>query len=137
MFQMSVLRNARFKEIAAIVEVGITSFRETRPIDQNYTQNDETAGMGSTTTQLTTTTTSSTKVKGNVLLQTPTTIATNHDRSKSVPVRILFDNGSQRSYMTDSIKSKLSRCYTLKLMCATALRNMFQQALHCVTWSVS
>ena len=101
------LRNARFKEIAAIVEVGITSFRETRPIDQNYTQNDETAGMGSTTIQLTTTTTSSTKVKGNVLLQTPTTIATNHDRSKSVPVRILFDNGSQRSHVTDSIKSKI------------------------------
>lgn len=89
------------------MEVGITSFRETRPIDQNYTQNDETAGMGSTTIQLTTATTSSTKVKGNVLLQTPTTIATNHDRSKSVPVQILFDNGSQRSYVTDSIKSKL------------------------------
>ena len=82
----------------------LAGFRETRPIDQNYTQNDETAGMGSTTTQLTTTTTSSTKVKGDVLLQT---IATNHDRSKSVPVRILFDNGSQRSYVTDSLKSKL------------------------------
>ena len=85
----------------------LAGFRETRPIDQNYTQNDETAGMGSTTTQLTTTTTSSTKVKGDVLLQTATTIATNHDRSKSVPVRILFDNGSQRSYVTDSLKSKL------------------------------
>ena len=85
----------------------LASFRETRPIDQNYTQNDETAGMGSTTAQLTTTTTSSTKVKGDVLLQTATTIATNHDRSKSVPVRILFDNGSQRSYVTDSLKSKL------------------------------
>ena len=69
--------------------------------------------MGSTTTQLTTTTTSSTKVKGNVFLQTATTIAANHDRSKSVPVRILFDNGSQRSYVTGSIKSKLRLSSTL------------------------
>ncbi|XP_015760042.1 PREDICTED: uncharacterized protein LOC107339292 [Acropora digitifera] len=85
----------------------LDGFRETRPINQIYTQNDETAGMGSTTAQLTTTTTSSTKVKGDVLLQTATTIATNHDRSKSVPVRILFDNGSQPSYVADSLKSKL------------------------------
>ncbi|PFX29435.1 Exonuclease [Stylophora pistillata] len=34
-------------------------------------------------------------------------LATNEDRSKSIPVRILFDNGSQRSYVTDHIKAKL------------------------------
>jgi hypothetical protein len=40
-------------------------------------------------------------------LQTATAIATSEDRSKSVPVRILFDNGSQRSYVTDHVKAKL------------------------------
>ena len=55
----------------------------------------------------TVTATSTVKTKGNILLQTATAIATNEDRSKSVPVRILFDNGSQRSYVTDNLKSKL------------------------------
>ena len=58
--------------------------------------------MGSTVTA-----TSSIEAKGSILLQTATAIATNEDRSKSVPVRILFDNGSQRSYVTDNLKSKL------------------------------
>ena len=53
------------------------------------------------------TTTSSTKAKGSILLQTATAIATNEDGSRSLPVRILFDNGSQRSYVTDNLKSKL------------------------------
>ena len=39
------------------------------------------------------------------------------------------------------VASQLNRCYTLKLLaetlCAMALRNKFQQALHRVTWSVS
>ena len=47
------------------------------------------------------------KAKGSVLLQTATAIASNEDRSKSVAVSILFDNGSQRSYVTDNPKSKL------------------------------
>ena len=109
------LRNANFKVQRNCRNCGgrhhqsicLAGFRETRPIDQNYTQNDETAGMGSATTQLTTTTTSSTKVKEVILLQTAITIATSHDRSKSFPVRILFDNDSQRSYVTDSLKSRL------------------------------
>ena len=50
---------------------------------------------------------SSTKAKGSILLQTATAIATNEDGSLSLPVRILFDNGSQRSYVTNNLKSKL------------------------------
>ena len=50
---------------------------------------------------------SSTKAKGSILLQTATTIATNKDGFRSLPVKILFDNGSQRSYVTDNLKSKL------------------------------
>ena len=60
--------------------------------------------VGSATT---TATTSMKKAKGSILLQTATAIATNEDWSKSIPVRILFDNGSQRSYVTDHIKAKL------------------------------
>ena len=81
-------------------------FRSRGPM-QNETSNEESSGLGSTTTQLTTATANNIKVKGSVLLQTATAIATNEDRSKSVTVRILFDNGSQRSYVTDNIKSKL------------------------------
>ena len=54
------------------------------------------------------TTTTSTDVKGKVMLQTATAIATNEDGCKSVRVKILFDNGSQRSYITNSLKSKLN-----------------------------
>ena len=55
-----------------------------------------------------TTTTMSTDVKGKVMLQTATAIATNEDGSKSARVKILFDSGSQRSYITNSLKSKLN-----------------------------
>ena len=47
--------------------------------------------------------------KGTVLLPTtkPST-AFNEDNSKSSHVRLLFDNGSQRSYITSNVKSKLN-----------------------------
>lgn len=54
-----------------------------------------------------TATTASSKAKGTVLLQTATAIATNEDGSKSTKVKILFDSGSQKSYVTDSLKSRL------------------------------
>ena len=78
-------------------------YRETRLADNN-TNNEEATSLGRTTT---TATTSTKRAKGSILLQTATAIATNEDRSKSVPVRILFDNGSQRSYVIDHIKAKL------------------------------
>jgi hypothetical protein len=42
-----------------------------------------------------------------VLLQTATTFAFSHDESELVPVRILLDSGSQRSYVTEQLKEKL------------------------------
>ena len=42
------------------------------------------------------------------LPQTAKGIAFNEDNSKSSHVRILFDNGSQRSYITGNLKSKLN-----------------------------
>ena len=55
-----------------------------------------------------TTATSSTNTKGHVMLQTATAIATNEDGSKSARVKILFDSGSQCSYITNGLKSRLN-----------------------------
>ena len=54
-----------------------------------------------------TTTTKTVRNKGTVLLQTAKGIAFNEDNSKSSHVRILLDNGNQRSYITSNLKSKL------------------------------
>ena len=43
-----------------------------------------------------------------VLLQTAKACATNEDGTKSTAVRVLFDNGSQRSYVTNNLKSNLN-----------------------------
>ena len=59
----------------------------------------------STTTA--TTTSENAKAKHRVLLQTATAIATNEEGTKSTTIRVLFDNGSQRSYITDSLRSRL------------------------------
>ena len=59
----------------------------------------------STTTA--TTTSENANAKHRVLLQTATAIATNEEGTKSTTIRVLFDNGSQRSYITDSLRSRL------------------------------
>ena len=51
--------------------------------------------------------TATSRSKGSVLLQTATAVATNEDQSKWATVRNLFDSGSQRSYITDSVRRKL------------------------------
>ena len=55
-----------------------------------------------------TTTTASSGTKGTVLLQTARAVATNEDGTKSSNVQILFHNSSQRSYVTNTLKSRLS-----------------------------
>lgn len=52
-------------------------------------------------------TTSSSGTKGNVLLQTASAIARYEDGLKSIKVKVLFDSGSQRCYVTDNLKAKL------------------------------
>ena len=52
-------------------------------------------------------TTNSIKDKKTILLQTARAVASNSDGSKEVNLRILFDSGSQRSYITEVIKAKL------------------------------
>ena len=91
------------------------------------TSNKESSSLGSTTTHLTTATANNVKAKESVLLKTATAIATNGDRSKSVAVRILFHNSSQRSYVTDILKSKLG----LKPTTTETLRlNMFSETAY-------
>ena len=53
-------------------------------------------------------TTSAVKEKQDVLLQTAKTYAFGEDRSQKVPVNILFDCGSQKSYIAEGLKKKLS-----------------------------
>ena len=43
-----------------------------------------------------------------ILLQTATTLAFNQDGRHSIPVRVLLDSGSQRSYITDNLKERLN-----------------------------
>jgi hypothetical protein len=45
---------------------------------------------------------------GGVMLQTATATATNEDATRSTKVKILFDSGSQRSYISDKLKSRLN-----------------------------
>lgn len=48
------------------------------------------------------------KDKKTILLQTARAVASNEDGSKKISVRLLLDSGSQRSYLTESLKYKLS-----------------------------
>ena len=86
------------------------------PPEENSSQSKPETQVPSNTTRVNTAntetptthfTTATSRSKGSVLLQTATAVATNEDLSKSTTVRILFDNGSQRSYVTDNLKSKL------------------------------
>ena len=67
-------------------------------------QNEDTENKGVPTA---TTNSENTNPKRKVLLQTAVAIATNDEGTKSTTIRILFDNGSQRSYITDNLRSKL------------------------------
>lgn len=69
------------------------------PGDQN--------GKNTKNTGTTTTTTTSENTTQRVLLQTATAIATNEEGIKSTTIRLLFYSGSQRSYITDSLRSRL------------------------------
>ena len=60
-----------------------------------------------TGTTTATTTSENTHSKPRVLLQTASTIAINEEGNRSTKVRVLFDSGSQRSYVTESLRSRL------------------------------
>ena len=68
--------------------------------------NDIPRGTPNEHVNVTTTTTAKSTTKGTVLLQTASCMAVNG--SNSIPVRVLFDNGSQRSYVSSSVTSRLN-----------------------------
>ena len=63
--------------------------------------------LETTGTTTATTTSENTQSKPRVLLQTATAIANNKEGTRSTKVRVLFDSGSQRSYVTESLRSRL------------------------------
>ena len=85
-----------------------------RPLNQSQDQetsdpegsNNQIPGPTEATPAINTTTTVS-KERRSVLLQTTTTTVQSSNGSRPVTARILFDSGSQRSYITNSLKAKL------------------------------
>lgn len=73
------------------------------PFTENQTVNTATVQVRQTTTA-----TTSANMKGKVMLQTATATATDQSGTKCTKVKILFDSGSQRSYVTDNLKSRLN-----------------------------
>jgi len=99
--------NSRKHHQSICLELNINSPRDkNKPPSSSsgdQTEND-TENNGVTTA---TTNSKSANSKRRVLLQTATAIATNDEGSKAITIRLLFDNGSQRSYITDNLRSKL------------------------------
>ena len=88
-------------------EQAINSSRNTNT-PPHYESGVQSAKVNENSSTTTATTTSETaNVKHRVLLQTATAIATNEEGTKSTTIRVLFDNGSQHSYITDSLRYRL------------------------------
>ena len=90
--------------------------RENNPFNQNPRSNSFNPPDTSTSQQVQPSTTQTppqqitttcAKTSGGVILQTATATAVSEDGSKTTCVKILFDNGSQRSYISENLKSKL------------------------------
>ena len=64
-------------------------------------------GTKQETPEVTVTASSQSRKTGTVLLETARTFAFSDNQQDKVPVRILFDSGSQRSYITDELRDKL------------------------------
>lgn len=100
-------------------------FRSRAPI-QNEATNEEPSGLGSTTTQLNTATANASDCNRNRYKRRSVEIS----RSEN-----LLDNGSQRSYVTDNLKSKLGlKSTSTKTLCLntfgeTAYRNQRCQVI--------
>ncbi|XP_028407174.1 uncharacterized protein LOC114529561 [Dendronephthya gigantea] len=73
-------------------------------VKQDNDSNNGAAGLVNVTT---TSTTHKCTNRRTVLLQTARAVAFNEKTNQSTSVRVLFDNGSQRSYVTDNVRSRL------------------------------
>ena len=79
----------------------------TATVIDNLTSTDNPITTGYITTEDSTITTT-TKTRNKVLLQTAVTHAQGENGSNPIPVRLLLDSSSQRSYITNSLKKRLS-----------------------------
>ncbi len=77
---------------------------EVKPTDENASKPAGSNSNAVTANQISTT---ATRSKCKVFLQTATTYACSPNTTSVVPVRVLMDSGSQRSYVTESLKQKL------------------------------
>ena len=78
-------------------------------LDQERRDQEKSAQKEATPPEIKTTTTSvHSKSRGTVLLQTAQAMAVNNQNSANTNVRILLNTGSQRSYVTDRLKTKLN-----------------------------
>ena len=55
-----------------------------------------------------TTATATTRYDGKILLQTATAYVYSRNADEKTEVKLLFDNGSQRTYITEDLKKRLS-----------------------------
>ena len=76
-------------------------------ISQNLGRNEASQSSDVTPTNTTTTTTNNIKKRQTVLLQTAQTMASRDINGSSIPVRVLFDSGSQLSYITERLQNQL------------------------------
>ena len=74
-----------------------------RPRDQTINERENTGITTATTTNR-----ESSKANCRVLLQTAKAVVTNEDGTRSTVVRLLFDSGSQRSYITENTSNTSS-----------------------------
>ena len=65
------------------------------------------SGENQTVTGCQNSTTVTTRAKCKVFLQTATTYAYSKEQNRLIPVRVLMDSGSQRSYVTESLRKRL------------------------------
>ena len=77
-------------------------------IQQDSSTNQSNKAPVSNTTDTTSLNVTTSRSKGTILLQTAQVMAVNPVTGKHQKIRILFDNGSQRSYITESLCSSLN-----------------------------
>lgn len=110
-WEKSTIQNNATKVAESATENIISRFARNKPSTRPVTQvsrptpHQESKTIRPSTTA--TTTSENANPKHRVLLQTATAIATNDEGTKLTTIRLLFDNGSQRSYITDSLRSRL------------------------------
>ena len=86
--------------------ISICLSREYRPTE-NTVENPPETDQGGVTTSTTGTTTTTSVYKNSILLQTATAHVSDVENQENATARIMFDTGSQRSYITEKLRDSL------------------------------